>query len=216
MNVLERVANLLLGSALNFLGFRRCFSACARGGQRLISRAPVSSVRALRGPSIAALLLVALLPGLATGAPPSAAGNPSTVELEQLVQTLKNDKGREAFVAQLDALITAQRAVAAKPAEPEDLVSILSDRINALGDEVLAGAAVLVDAPLLLAWVKGQIANEYTRALWIQVAYSLVIVFGIGLVAEWIVRRLLARVLPRAPAPTRKRLPARLLLVGAP
>src|SRR5437762_2880124 len=114
-----------------------------------------------------ALLLIALWPAFASAAPPiSAEANPSIAELEQLVQTLKNDKGREAFVAQLDALIAAQRGVAAKPAEPEDLISVLSDRINALGDEVLAGAAVLVDAPLLLAWVKGQIANEYTRALW--------------------------------------------------
>ena len=167
MNVLERVANLLLGSALNFLAFRRCFSACTRDGKPLISPAPMFPVRALRARLFPALLLIALSPTFASAASPTpAAGNPLTAELEQLVQTLKNDKGREAFVAQLDALIAAQRAVAAKRAEPEDLVSVLSDRINALGDEVLAGAAVLVDAPLLLAWVKGQIANEYTRALW--------------------------------------------------
>ncbi len=215
MNVLERVANLLLGSALNFLAFRRCFSACTRDGKPLISPAPMFPVRALRARLLPALLLISLWPTFASAASPTpAAGNPSTAELEQLVQTLKNDKGREAFVAQLDALIAAQRGVAAKPAEPEDLISVLSDRINALGDEVLAGAAVLVDAPLLLAWVKGQIANEYTRALWIQVAYSLVIVFGTGLVAEWVVRRLLARVMPRAPAPTRKRMAVRLLLIG--
>jgi moderate conductance mechanosensitive channel len=214
MNVLERVANLLLGSALNFSAFSRCFSACTRDGKPLISGAPMFPVRALRALLIAPLLLIALWPTFASAASPTpAAGDPSTAELEQLVQTLKNDKGREAFVAQLDALIAAQRGVAAKPAEPEDLISILSGRINALGDEVLAGAVVLVDAPLLLAWVKGQIANEYTRALWIQVAYSLVIVFGIGLVAEWAMRRLLGRVLPRAPAPTRKRIVGRLFLI---
>src|SRR5207248_4606816 len=106
MDVLERVANLLLGSALDFLTFRRCFIACARDGKRLISRAPDYSLRALRGPLIAALLFSALLPHLASAAPrPAAAENPSMTELEQLVQTLKNDKGREAFVAQLDALI---------------------------------------------------------------------------------------------------------------
>src|SRR5437773_1879514 len=55
--------------------------------------------------------------------------------------------------------------------------------------------------------------NTHVRS-GIQVAYSLVIVFGTGLVAEWVVRRLLARVMPRAPAPTRKRLAARLLLIG--
>src|ERR1051325_8190208 len=142
MKRMERIANLLLGSALDFLAFRGGFNACARDGKPLISRAPASSLRALRRSLIAALFLVALLPGLAIAAPPSAGGNPSVTELEQLVQTLKNDKGREAFVAQLDALIAAQRGVAAKPAEPEDPVSVLSDRINALGDEVLAGAAV--------------------------------------------------------------------------
>src|SRR5205807_10564301 len=90
--------------------------------------------------------------------------NSSVAELGQLVQTLKDDKERQAFIAQLETLIGAQRAVAAKSADREDLVSVLSDRINAIGDEVLAGAAVLVDAPLLLAWGKAQIANEYTRA----------------------------------------------------
>src|SRR5437763_3238266 len=215
MNVLERAANLLVGSALNFLTFRRCFSAWTRDGKPLISPAPMFPVRALRARLFPALLLIALSPTFASAASPTpAAGNPLTAELEQLVQTLKNEKGREAFVAQLDALIAAQRGVAAKPAVPEDLISVLSDRINALGDEVLAGAVLLVDAPLVFAWVKGQIANEYTRGLWIQVAYSLVIVFGIGLVAEWMVRRLLARVLPRAPAPTRKRIVVRLLLIG--
>ena len=74
-------------------------------------------VRALRALLIAPLLLIALWPTFASAASPTpAAGDPSTAELEQLVQTLKNDKGREAFVAQLDALIAAQRGVAAKPA----------------------------------------------------------------------------------------------------
>src|SRR5690242_11488505 len=109
MKRMERIANLLLGSALDFLVFCRCFSACARDYTPLISRVLVSSLRALRGPLIAALLLVALLPESATAAPQSTAANPSVTELEQLVETLKNDKGREAFVAQLDALIAAQR-----------------------------------------------------------------------------------------------------------
>jgi len=103
--------------------------------------------------------------------------------------------------------------VAVKPSGAEDLVSVLSERIDAIDDEFLAAAAVLVDAPLLFAWAKGQIANEYTRALWVQVAYSLVLVFGAGLLAEWLVRRLLARVLPHAPATGRERLAYRGLLV---
>src|SRR5438270_13772462 len=106
MNVLERVANLLLGSGLNFLAFRRCFSACTRDGKPLISPAPMFPVRALRARLLPALLLIALSPTFASAASPTPpVGNSSVAELEQLVETLKNDKGREVFVAQLDALI---------------------------------------------------------------------------------------------------------------
>jgi small conductance mechanosensitive channel len=94
-------------------------------------------------------------------------------------------------------------------------VSALSHRINTLAEEVLAGAAVVVDAPLLVAWVQGQIANEATRARWIQVAFALVIVFGVALIAEWVARRLLARVLPRAPTLSSNRATVLLVAAGA-
>jgi small-conductance mechanosensitive channel len=212
MNIMDSVARLLLGSS--FCRYLSSAAKCALDSEPRITPAPSFILRVLRAALIAALLVIARVPELASAASPTPpVGNSSVAELGQLVQTLKDDKERQAFIAQLETLIGAQRAVAAKSADREDLVSVLSDRINAIGDEVLAGAAVLVDAPLLLAWTKGQIDNEYTRALWIQVAYSLVIVFGVGLVAEWIVRRLLARVLPRAPAPSRSRLAYRVLLV---
>jgi small-conductance mechanosensitive channel len=153
-----------------------------------------------------ALLLLALWPPAASAeSPTSPAASPSLTELEHLVDTLRDDKARAAFVAQLQTLIAAERAGTVKAVEPEDLVSALSRRINALTEEVLAGAAVVVDAPLLVAWVEGQIANEATRARWIQVAFALVIVFGVALTAEWVARRLLARVLPRAPTSSSKR-----------
>ena len=166
---------------------------------------------------VLALLLLALWPPAASAespTPPSA--SPSVTELEHLVDTLRDDKARTAFVIQLQTLIAAERAVTIKAAaEPEDLVSALSHRINTLAEEVLAGAAVVVDAPLLVAWVQGQIANEATRARWIQVAFALVIVFGVALIAEWVARRLLARVLPRAPTLSSNRATVLLVAAGA-
>src|SRR5437868_4753399 len=136
----------------DWLAFRRCLSTrcrCLAHGRPRIWEAPMSPLsplRALRVILIAVLLLGAVLPAFASAASPTPpAGNSSVAELEQLVQTLKDDKERQAFVAQLETLIGAQRALAAKSADREDLVSVLSDRINAIGDEVLAGAAVLVD-----------------------------------------------------------------------
>jgi small-conductance mechanosensitive channel len=165
---------------------------------------------------VLALLLLALWPPAASAespTPPSA--SPSVTELEHLVDTLRDDKARAAFVTRLQTLIAAERAVTVKAVEPEDLVSALSHRINSLAEEVLAGAAVVVDAPLLVAWVQGQIANEATRARWIQVAFALVIVFGVALIAEWVARRLLARVLPRAPTLSSNRATVLLVAAGA-
>ena len=179
------------------------------------TRADISASWTIRTLLVAGFVILALWPNFLWAAGPSAPvqATPSAAELEQLVQTLKDDKERHTFVAQLEALIAAQRAATVNAVEPEDVVSVLSRRINALGEEVFAGVAVLVDAPFLLAWAKGQVSDQATRTRWIEVAYSLVIVFGTGLAAEWIVRRLLARVLPRAPVPSRKHIAVRVLLV---
>ena len=109
------------------------------------------------------LALVFTQPALAASPPPAGAA-PSVGELEQLVDTLKDDKARAALVTQLQALIAAQRTAAAEPAEPADFLAGLSQRINALMEEVLAGVAVIVDAPRLVAWGQAQIANEAARA----------------------------------------------------
>jgi small-conductance mechanosensitive channel len=165
---------------------------------------------------VLALLLLALWPPAASAeSPMTPSASPSVTELEHLVDTLRDDKARAAFVTRLQTLIAAERAVTVKAVEPEDLVSALSHRINSLAEEVLAGAAVVVDAPLLVAWVQGQIANEATRARWIQVAFALVIVFGVALIAEWVARRLLARVLPRAPTLSSNRATVLLVAAGA-
>ena len=177
-------------------------------------RAGATSLLPLSTILMMSLLIVVRPIAVSAATPTPAAQDPSITELEQLVDTLKDDKARQAFVVQLQTLIAAQRAEPVKPDEPRDLISVMSHRIDALAEEVLAGATVLVDAPLLLTWVKEQIVDETTRARWIQVAYSLVIVFGAGLIAEWITRRLLARVLPRAPAHIRRSVAIRVLLAA--
>jgi moderate conductance mechanosensitive channel len=146
------------------------------------------------------LALTFAQPALAAAAAPPAGAAPSVGELEQLVDTLQDDKARAALVTQLQALIAAHRTTAAETPEPADFLAGLSPRINALIEEVLAGAAVIVDAPRLVAWGQAQIANEAARARWIEVTLTFAIVFGLALAAEWLVRWLFARLLPRAPS----------------
>jgi small-conductance mechanosensitive channel len=145
------------------------------------------------------LALVIAQPALASSPLPAGAA-PSVGELEQLVDTLRDDKARASLVTQLQALIAAHRTTAAETPEPADFLAGLSQRINALMEEVLAGVAVVVDAPRLVAWGQAQIANEAARARWIEVTLALAVVFGLALAAEWLVRWLFARLLPRAPS----------------
>ncbi len=148
------------------------------------------------------VLLTALSPAAAEPAPTAAA--PSPAELQGLVDTLQDDKARGALIAQLQALIAAQRATTAEPAGPTDFVAGLTHRLNMLAEELLAGVAVVLDAPRLVAWTNAQISDDAARARWGEVILACAVVFGLAVFAEWILRRILARFGQRAPVPHRE------------
>ena len=176
---------------------------------------------------ILACLLLAFLPAtsLARGAasapaapatPPAAVAEPSTAELQGLVDALQDDKQRGHIIAQLQALIAAQRHTAlAKPPEPADPLAELSARLNSAIEEILAGVAVVLDAPRVLAWGSFQISDAGARALWAEVLLACAIVFGAGAAAEWVARLGLGRLarLAAAAQPPR-RLVLRLLVAA--
>ena len=121
-------------------------------------------------------------------------------ELERLVDTLQDDAARAKLVAELRALIAAQRSVAAEKPAATAILGQLSQQIDALTGEILAGVAVIVDAPRLFGWARHQVSDPAARRLWIEASVAFVLVFGIAIIAEWIVRRVLARLMPRFPA----------------
>jgi len=121
-------------------------------------------------------------------------------ELERLVDTLQDDAARAKLVAELRALIAAQRGVAAEKPAATAILGQLSQQIDALTGEILAGVAVIVDAPRLFGWARHQVSDPAARRLWIEASFAFVLVFGIATIAEWIVRRVLARLMPRFPA----------------
>ena len=144
-------------------------------------------------------------------APPRQAAPVSVDELQRLVGTLQDAAARERLVAELRALIAAQRAnppaassTGAAPAHPEELKKTaiaafgrLSQQIDAAAGEILAGAAVVVDAPRLVRWAREQIGDAAARQRWIMAGYALGLVFGLALAAEWIIRRVLAKLRPK-------------------
>lgn len=161
--------------------------------------------------SVRFLVLLALLAGawLVPGgparaqAPPQAAPAPVSVdELQRLVATLKDAGERDKLIAQLQALIDAQRGLAPAP-EAEgggDWLVRLSAQIDAVSAEIVAAAGAVLDIPGLADWIERQASDAQARAQALDIALNLVVVFGVALILEWIVRRLLRRPLARLSA----------------
>jgi moderate conductance mechanosensitive channel len=149
------------------------------------------------------LCVATVLPAVARAeAPPPAASAsaPVTVDdLEHLVDTLQNDPARAKLVADLRALIAAQRGAAAEKPAAVTFFGQLSQQVDVLTGEILAGVAVIADAPRLLAWTREQILDPAARGIWIEAAYAAILVFGVALIAERIPRWVLARLRSRLP-----------------
>ncbi len=147
----------------------------------------------------------AIAPAATAPAPAApATAEPSAAELHTLLQTLQDDTARSVLVKQLQALAAVQRgagAPAEQPIAPADFVARVTQRLNAAADDLLLATAVMLDAPRLADWARAQITDPAARARWRDVGLACLVVFGAGLLAEWLSRRLLARLGRYAPAP---------------
>jgi moderate conductance mechanosensitive channel len=145
--------------------------------------------------------------------PPAPAAPVSVDELQRLVDTLQDDAARAKLVAQLQALIAAQRGAAAQKttAVGPVLFDQLSQRVDALTGEILAGVAVVIDAPRLIGWGRHQITDPAARRLWSEAALAFAVVFGTAFILEWLLRLLLGRLVPRLPTRRSDTVPIRAL-----
>jgi moderate conductance mechanosensitive channel len=140
-------------------------------------------------------LVTALAPRLQAAEPAPV----STDELERLVHTLQDDAAREKLIEQLRGLITAQRgAERGKPAGAAFFNDVTKE-VEAFSGEILAGAAMVVDAPRLLDWASQQASDSAARRLWAEAAFTFTLIFGCAALAEWTLRAIIARLLPRLP-----------------
>ncbi len=150
----------------------------------------------------------AVLPTAASPAPVSAD------ELQHLVDTLQNDKQRAQLVGQLQALIAAQRGVEQKQeaSAPAGWLDALSADIDTISSEILAAAAVVLDAPRLIDWFRDQASNAMARARWLSIAFKLATVFGAALLADGLLRLVLRRPHARLASRSSDALPAQLVM----
>jgi len=147
-------------------------------------------------------ILVLALSLLVSAAGAQQAGKPeavSTDELQRLVNSLENEKDRASLVQQLRALIAAERN--GEPAQPQaqqqpGFFNTLSNQLDAISGEILATAGAIVDAPRLVGWIEEQASDAQARERWLEVLWHLALIFGLAVLAEAVVRAILAR--PRA------------------
>jgi hypothetical protein len=71
-------------------------------------------------------------------------------------------------------------------------------KIDAFSGEILAGVAMVVDAPRLFG-SRDQTSDTATRRLWGEAAFAFGLIFGFAVIAEWVVRSILSRLRPRFP-----------------
>jgi small conductance mechanosensitive channel len=132
--------------------------------------------------------------------PPAPQPAPVSVdELDQLVHTLQDDTARAKLVQELRALLAVQRGAEKEKPAATALFGQLSGQIDAFSGEILAGVAMVVDAPRLFGWAREQIFDNEARRLWSEAALAFGLIFGLAAVAELVVRWIFSRLLPRLP-----------------
>ena len=123
----------------------------------------------------------------------------STDELQRLVDTLQDDPAREKLIEQLRGLIAAQRGAEKEKPAGAAFFQQVAQEVEAFSDEILAGTAMVVDAPRLVDWVGEQASDAAARRLWGQAALAFALIFGCAALAEWVLRSIISRLLPRLP-----------------
>lgn len=131
---------------------------------------------------------------------------PSVNELQQLLDTIQDDKARAQFVGQLKTMIEVRHA--SKPPHPDaSPIGWLAQGIDQLNREILEGTSSVANVPSVVAWGRVQIEDDIARRRWRDIALAVVIAFGCAGIAEWLVRRFLARARRRSAAPAATRSP---------
>jgi len=91
---------------------------------------------------------------------------------------LQDDAARTKLVEQLRALIAVQRGAEPEKPAAAALFGELSQQIDAFSGEILAGVAMVVDAPRLFGWAREQISDTAARRLWGEAAFAFGLIFG--------------------------------------
>lgn len=138
-------------------------------------------------------MLLFAFPVLAQDA--SAPAPASQDEIERLLDTLKDDAKREAFIADLEAMVASQRQLedSAEKSFGVLVLASVSARMDAIGSDLADLARELGNIPALLTSVQSFFGESENRNAWLLLIGELVLILVAGIAAERLTRRLLRR-----------------------
>ncbi len=146
-------------------------------------------------------------PAVQPAAPAPATAPPtkvSTDELQKLVDTLKSDVDRAKLVAQLQAMIDAQRQIDQQPGLLTVITKSMSDGVSQMADTLSQAGNQIADLSGLWQWISNAAGDTELRARLLEGLARVAGVLGCGLLAMlgtyWLLARLAARMLQRLPS----------------
>lgn len=126
-------------------------------------------------------------------AAPTAAAATKPEDLARLIATLNDPVARDRLIADLQMLLDAERHQTAAPTDSDGLVGAVREQVGRVSDQVRETTAMMVQAPFILSWFQRQVTDPDIRAYWLTLFGKLAIVIAAALIAEWLVKRGLAR-----------------------
>ena len=138
----------------------------------------------------------------AVAVPAPAAVSP---EIEALLKVLQNDSQRAELIRALRAAAPEAEGVApAAPASTEpallapntlgaQLLQGASQRLAAFSDQLVATVQAIADLPAMLGWLTSLARDPITQSRVLDASWKLLLVLGLGLLAEWAVMQALRR-----------------------
>ena len=151
--------------------------------------------------SILALCLVLTLvstvaPGSASAAQHAAPAAANLDTLEDLAATLEDKAKRDRLLAQIKALIAAQKdggAVAPPDSLGARFIASLSGMFKEAAGQLVSAVDAVNEAPAAARWVRAQMADAAARDLWLRLIFKLALIIAAGLAAEHLARFAVAR-----------------------
>jgi small-conductance mechanosensitive channel len=125
-----------------------------------------------------------------------AAPEVSRQDIQQVIETLENDKEREQLIAQLKVMLQAMEAESPKAnsevaSATAELLRLISTRIADLASSAAKTVNVTDTLPRTAAWLGTITRDPQARQQWLVLLGRLAAILGCGYFAAWLVSRLL-------------------------